>query len=91
VGRTPPFLDGQIAAIAFVNDLVLVTRNVDDFAPFEKLRIENRFEGRPYDPPRASSNPEDVADSVVQALHLPRTAELTDLHIRPMRGVSLPG
>jgi tRNA(fMet)-specific endonuclease VapC len=40
-GRTPPFLDGQIAAIAFVHDLVLVTRNVDDFAPFEKLRIEN--------------------------------------------------
>lgn len=41
VGRTPPFLDGQIAAIAFVHDLVLVTRNVDDFAPFEKLQIEN--------------------------------------------------
>lgn len=39
-GKTPPFLDGQIAAIALVHDLTLVTRNVDDFVPFE-LRIEN--------------------------------------------------
>jgi tRNA(fMet)-specific endonuclease VapC len=41
VGKTPPFRDGQIAAIAFVHDLILVTRNVDDFAGFEQLRIEN--------------------------------------------------
>jgi tRNA(fMet)-specific endonuclease VapC len=40
-GRTPPFLDGQIAAIAVVHDLTLVTRNVDDFAAFDKLRIQN--------------------------------------------------
>lgn len=45
----------------------------------------HRFEGRPYDPARFLQ-PEDVAASVVQALRLPRTAELTDLHIRPMRG-----
>lgn len=45
----------------------------------------HRFEGRPYDPTRFLQ-PEDVATSVVQALRLPRTAELTDLHIRPMRG-----
>ncbi|MEA2560025.1 MAG: hypothetical protein QOH06_1529 [Acidobacteriota bacterium] len=45
----------------------------------------HRFEGRPYDPTRFLQ-PEDVAASVVQALCLPRTAELTDLHIRPMRG-----
>jgi len=45
----------------------------------------HRFEGRPYDPSRFLQ-PEDVAASVVQALRLPRTAELTDLHIRPMRG-----
>ena len=45
----------------------------------------HRFEGKPYDPARFLQ-PEDVAASVVQALRLPRTAELTDLHIRPMRG-----
>ena len=44
----------------------------------------HRFEGRPYEPSRFLQ-PEDVAASVVQALRLPRTAELTDLHIRPMR------
>jgi NAD(P)-dependent dehydrogenase (short-subunit alcohol dehydrogenase family) len=44
----------------------------------------HRFEGKPYDPSRFLQ-PEDVAASVVQALRLPRTAELTDLHIRPMR------
>jgi tRNA(fMet)-specific endonuclease VapC len=27
-GKTPPFVDGQLAAIAVVNGLVLVTRNV---------------------------------------------------------------
>ena len=30
----PPFADGQIAAIAAVNDLLLVTRNTADFAYF---------------------------------------------------------
>jgi NADP-dependent 3-hydroxy acid dehydrogenase YdfG len=44
----------------------------------------HRFEGRPYDPGRFLQ-PEDVAGPVVQALRLPRTAELTDLHIRPMK------
>ncbi len=39
LGRTPVFADGQIAAIARTNDLVLVTRNVDDFAPFTGLQI----------------------------------------------------
>jgi len=41
VGRTPPFVDGQIAAIAFVHGLVLITRNEDDFVAFEELQIEN--------------------------------------------------
>lgn len=41
VGRSPPFVDGQIAAIAATSDLVLVTRNVRDFAPFQGLRIES--------------------------------------------------
>ena len=45
----------------------------------------HRFEDRPYDPSRFLQ-PADVAASVVQALSLPRTAELTDLHIRPMQG-----
>lgn len=45
----------------------------------------HRFEGRPYDPTRFLQ-PEDVATPLVQALRLPRTAELTDLHIRPMKG-----
>ena len=39
-GRTPPFMDGQIAAIARVNDLTLVTRNQRDFRWFEGLRLE---------------------------------------------------
>jgi tRNA(fMet)-specific endonuclease VapC len=44
-GRTPPFIDGQIAAIAMVNHLILVTRNTDDFADFVGLTVENWFEG----------------------------------------------
>lgn len=40
-GMTPPFVDGQIAAIAAVNSLILVTRNMDDFKCFSKLKIEN--------------------------------------------------
>lgn len=43
-GRTPPFIDGQIAAIARVNNLTLVTRNTDDFADFVGLTVENWFE-----------------------------------------------
>ncbi len=39
LGRPAPFVDGQIAAIAKVNDLVLVTANVKDFEPFRDLEI----------------------------------------------------
>ncbi len=42
-GRTPPYVDGQIAAIAKTNDLTLVTRNTGDFADFVDLRVENWF------------------------------------------------
>jgi len=35
------FVDGQIAAISAVNGLILVTRNIDDFKQFLKLKIEN--------------------------------------------------
>jgi NADP-dependent 3-hydroxy acid dehydrogenase YdfG len=45
----------------------------------------HRYEGRPYDAERFLQ-PEDVAAAAVNALALPRTAEVTDLHIRPMRG-----
>ncbi len=43
-GLTPPFLDGQIAAVAAVNDLKVVTRNVKDFERFKGLEIENWWE-----------------------------------------------
>jgi NADP-dependent 3-hydroxy acid dehydrogenase YdfG len=41
-------------------------------------------EGRSYDPSRLLQ-PEDVAEMVLAALCLPRTAEVTDLHIRPLQ------
>ncbi len=44
----------------------------------------HRFEDRTYRP-ELMLQPEEVAASVVHALALPRTAEVTDLHIRPMR------
>lgn len=39
-GRTPPFVDGQIAAIARVHELILVTSNKADFAGFKGLRVK---------------------------------------------------
>lgn len=33
-GLTPPFVDGQIAAITAINGLTLVTPNRADFEPF---------------------------------------------------------
>lgn len=38
-GRTPPFVDGQIAAIAQVNGLDVVTANRAHFLDFEGLRV----------------------------------------------------
>lgn len=43
-----------------------------------------RSEGRSYDPD-SLLQPEDIASTVVCALELPRTAEVTDLRIRPLR------
>jgi tRNA(fMet)-specific endonuclease VapC len=40
-GRPPPFLDGQIAAIAAVHDATVVTANVAHFEAFKGLRVEN--------------------------------------------------
>jgi NADP-dependent 3-hydroxy acid dehydrogenase YdfG len=41
-------------------------------------------EGRSYDPDRLMQ-PEDVAASIVSALQLARSAEVTDIHLRPFR------
>ena len=41
LGRPAPFVDGQIAAIAHVHGLVLVTANEKDFVLFDGLRVEN--------------------------------------------------
>jgi tRNA(fMet)-specific endonuclease VapC len=42
-GRQPAFADGQIAAIAATNHLVLATRNIRDFAPFQGLQLLDWF------------------------------------------------
>ena len=41
MGQLPSFADGQIAAIARINNLILVTTNVTDFSMFEGLQVEN--------------------------------------------------
>jgi len=38
-GRTPPFADGQIAAVARVNGLTVVTANASDYAAFRDLEV----------------------------------------------------
>ena len=40
-GRIPAFIDGQIASVAKVRGLILVTRNVSDYADFQGLHIED--------------------------------------------------
>ena len=47
----------------------------------EKLYTQ---EGRHYQP-KLLMQPEDVADVIVGALLLPRTAELTNIEIRPLK------
>lgn len=42
-GLTPPFVDGQIAAIACTNKLTLVTRNLADFKHYAGLKVQNWF------------------------------------------------
>lgn len=44
-GTSRPFVDAQIAAVAWRHRVTLVTRNTGDFAPFAGLRIENWFDG----------------------------------------------
>ena len=40
-GKTPAFVDGQIAATAFTNELTLVTLNVSDYRDFTGLSVSN--------------------------------------------------
>lgn len=42
-GRTPAYIDAQIAAIAVVNDLTLVTNNISDYEDFQNLQLQNWF------------------------------------------------
>ena len=42
-GLAVPMMDGEIAAIAHTNQLTLVTRNVNDFANYDELVVQNWF------------------------------------------------
>jgi tRNA(fMet)-specific endonuclease VapC len=46
-GRPATFVDGQIAAIAHVHGLVVVTTNETDFSGFKGLTVENWSKPRP--------------------------------------------
>jgi tRNA(fMet)-specific endonuclease VapC len=37
------FLDAQIAAVAKSNNLILITRNTEDFKSFAELQLDNWF------------------------------------------------
>lgn len=39
IGKTPAYADGEIAAVAATNGLILVTRNLSDFKDFDGLNI----------------------------------------------------
>jgi len=41
VGKMPPFADGQIAAVAHVNELILVTFNTADYQHFQEIQLED--------------------------------------------------
>jgi tRNA(fMet)-specific endonuclease VapC len=41
LGKPAPYVDGQIAAIAYVHELTLVTANLKDFARFKGLEVES--------------------------------------------------
>lgn len=43
IGKPPAYADGQIAAIAQINNLTLITNNVSDYADFQNLQVENWF------------------------------------------------
>lgn len=41
LGTTPPFVDGQIAAVAFTNGLELITDNIKDFRRFRGIKVRS--------------------------------------------------
>lgn len=41
LGKPAPYVDGQIAAIAHVNELTVVTANAKDFSRFKNVDVEN--------------------------------------------------
>ena len=43
IGKTPSFTDGQIAAVAAVNGLTVITRNMSDFENFQGLQVINWY------------------------------------------------
>lgn len=43
LGKSRPFVDGQIAAIAATRGLVLATRNTQDFRGYDGLHVEDWF------------------------------------------------
>jgi len=43
-GQTCAYADGEIAAIAATQNLILVTRNTQDFENFQNLALQNWFE-----------------------------------------------
>ncbi len=43
-GKTAAYADGEIAAIAAVNNLTLVTRKTDDFSVYNDLLLDNWFD-----------------------------------------------
>ncbi len=43
IGQSPPFVDGQIAAIANAHGVIVVTRNEGDFQRFDEITVENWF------------------------------------------------
>ena len=43
-GMSPAFVDGQIASVAKVNGLILVTRNIKDYERYTGIEFGNWFE-----------------------------------------------
>ncbi len=41
MGLAPPFIVGQVAAIAYVNKMILVTSNPTEFRAFKGLQVRN--------------------------------------------------
>ena len=41
LGKTPPFVDGQIMAVARANGLILVTLNPKDYVAFSDVKVED--------------------------------------------------